>query len=223
MNVTNSSEDGSDSAPGGDDGPTPPDEGGGGASMREGGGQRGSFSSLPDDRTFRGGSAERDQVIVLPPPKDDEPTWRSPRNLPWWAWIPVLLLVGYGVYEAREQGWLELGESSPPPPALSAEERAAALERAEAERRFRQVADSLGSAVQGYDVRRSDFEQNRIECGSLAAGYRRVDRHFVQLSVLMKERGGRLDAEARNRYETLTERVDEVNRHFDGTACRADA
>lgn len=224
MNVTDSSEDGSDSAPGGD-GPTSPGEGrDGGASSREGGARRGGFSSLPDDRTFRGGNTERDQVIVLPRSQGG-PMWLSPRRLPWWAWIPVLLMVGYGVYEARQQGWLEFGGSSPgtSPPARSTEGQAADLARSEADHRFREVADSLASAVEGYDVRRSDYEQDRIDCGLLASGYRRVDRYFVQLSVLMKESAGRLAADATSRYEALSERVDAVNRHFDGTACRADA
>ncbi len=170
---------------------------------------------------------EQDQVIVLPPPKDDDPTWRRPwrrpGSLPWWAIAPIVLLAAIGLYEAGQQGWLDMGgQAAQARSETSATERAA-VERAEATRRFRQVADSLRGAVEGYDVRRSDFERNRIDCASLAAGYRRVDRHFVSLSVVLRERGDRLGSEARDRYEELTGQVDEVNRHFDGTGCRTGA
>lgn len=167
-----------------------------------------------------GGTGGQDQVIVLPPPKDDDPTWRKPRDFPWWAAIPVLLLAAYGLYEAGQEGWFDVGGQAAQARSESSQVRAEAAERAEATRRFRQLADSLQGAVEGYDVRRSDFEQNRIDCASLAAGYRRVDRHFVSLSLVVRERGDRLDADARERYEALTGAVDDVNRHFDGTGCR---
>lgn len=166
----------------------------------------------------------QDQVIVLPPPKDDDPTWRRPwrrpGSLPWWAILPVVLLAAFGLYEAGQQGWLDPRGQAAQARSQASETGAAAAERAEATRRFRQLADSLRSAVEGYDVRRSDFERNRIDCASLAAGYRRVDRHFVSLSVLLRERGDRLGSGARDRYEELAGRVDEVNLHFDGTGCR---
>lgn len=173
----------------------------------------------------------QDQVIVLPPPKDDDPTWRQPwrrpGSLPWWAVVPVVLLAAYGLYEAgQRQGWFDLGGQAESARSQTSETSAterAAVERAGATRRFRQVADSLRGAVEGYDVRRSDFERNRIDCTSLAEGYRRVDRHFVSLSVVLRERGDRLGSEARDRYEELTGQVDEVNRHFDGTGCRTGA
>lgn len=174
-----------------------------------------------------GTAGEPEQVIVLPPPKDDDPTWRrpwrGPGGIPWWApWlvVPVLLLAAFGLYEAGQQGWLDPGGQAAQARPEASETRRAAAERAEATRRFRQVADSLRSAVDDYAVRRSDFERNRIDCASLAAGYRRVDRRFVSLSVLLRERGDRLDAGAGDRYEELTGQVDEVNRHFDGTGCR---
>lgn len=165
------------------------------------------------------GAERQDQIIVLPPPKDDDPTWRRPVS-PWWAVVPVVLLAAYGLYEAGQRGWLDLGGLAEPARPPTSEAEAAAVERAEATRRFRQVADSLRSAVEGYDVRRSDFDRDRIDCASLAAGYRRVDRHFVSLSVLLREHGDRLGSEARDRYEEITGQVDEVNRHFDGTGCR---
>lgn len=186
----------------------------------DGGGETG----LPDRTTLGDVDGEgrgQDQVIVLPPPKDDDPTWRRPRNLPWWALLPVVLLAAYGLYEAGQRGWFDLGGQAAQARSEASEVRAAAAERAEASRRFRRTADSLQTALEGYEVRRSDFEQNRIDCASLASGYRRVDRHFVSLSVLVRERGDRLDGEARTRYEQLTSRVDGVNRHFDGTGCRA--
>lgn len=171
-------------------------------------------------------SGEQDQVIVLPPPKDDDPAWlrsrRRPGGLPWWAILSFVLLAAFGLYEAGLQGWLDPGGQAAQARSEVSTIEAAAAERADATRRFRQVADSLGSAVEGYEVRRSDFERNRIDCASLAAGYRRVDRHFVSLSVLLRERGGRLGSGARERYEELAGRVDEVNRHFDGTGCRTD-
>lgn len=181
-------------------------------------------TGLPDRTTLGDDDEEgrdQDQVVVLPPPKDDDPTWRRPRNLPWWALIPVVLLAAYALYEAGQHGWFDLGGQAAQARSEASEVRAAAAERAEASRRFRQRADSLRTALQGYQVRRSDFEQNRIDCASLASGYRQVDRHFVSLSVLLQERGERLGAEARSRYEELTGRVDAVNRHFDGTGCRS--
>lgn len=176
--------------------------------------------SAGDPDRFAGG---QDQVIVLPPPKDDDPTWRrpwrGPGGLPWWVIVPVVLLTAFGLYEAGQRGWLDPGGQAAQARSEASDMGRAAAERAAAARRFRQVADSLRGAVEGYDVRRSDFERNRIECASLAAGYRRVDRHFVSLAVLLRERGD-LGSEARDRYEGLTGQVDEVNRHFDGTGCR---
>lgn len=165
---------------------------------------------------FGGG---QDQVIVVPPPKDDDPTWRRPGGLPWWVIVPVVLLTAFGLYEAGQRGWLDPGGQAAQARSEASDTGRAAAERAAAARRFRQVADSLRGAVEGYDVRRSDFERDRIDCPSLAEGYRRVDRHFVSLSVLLRERGD-LGSEARDRYEGLTGQVDEVNRHFDGTECR---
>lgn len=168
---------------------------------------------------------EQDQVIVLPPPKDDDPTWRSPwrgpggRTPPWWALVPLLLLAAYGLYEAGQQGWFELGGQAEARPEVAGE-RTAAAERAAAERRFRETADSLEDALDGYGIRRSDFELNRIDCSFLAEGYRRVDRRFVSLSIVVRERADRLGGGARDRYEELSGRVDEVNRHFDGSGCR---
>lgn len=188
-----------------------------------------SVTDEPKEESDAGVRAEEDQVIVLPPPKDDDPTWRRPwrrpglRGVPWWTlWvaIPVLLLAAVGLYQAGQQGWLDPGGQAAQARSAASEMEAAAAERAEASRRFRQLADSLRGAVEGYDVRRSDFERNRIDCASLAAGYRQVDRHFVSLSVLLRERGDRLGSEARDRYEELTGQVDEVNLHFDGTGCR---
>lgn len=183
-------------------------------------------AGLPADRTLGDVDDEQqaqDQMIVLPPPKDDDPTWRRRRSrgLPWWVLIPVVLLGAYGLYEAGQRGWFDVGGQAAQARSETSQVRAAAAERAEATRRFRQTADSLRTALEGYEVRQSDFEQNRIDCASLASGHRRVDRHFVSLSVHLRERGDRLDAEARTRYEELTTRVDSVNRHFDGTECRA--
>lgn len=166
------------------------------------------------------GEDRRDDVIVLPPPKGDDPTWRAPRNLLTWLWIPVVLLAAFGLYEVAQRGWLDPNGESSAARSEATELQAAAAERSEAARRFRQVADSLESAVEGYDVRRSDFEQNRIGCAALASGYRQVDRHLVSLSVLLMERGDRLDADARSRYRELTGEVDELNRHFDASGCR---
>lgn len=173
------------------------------------------------DAPDAGGSGDSDQVIVLPPPKDDDPTWRRPRSFPRWTIVAaVVLLAAFGLYEAGQRGWFDFGGQPAQARSETAEVRAAADRRASAGRRFRQAADSLEDAVEGYAVRRSDFERNRIDCASLAAGYRQVDRHFVSLSVVVREEGSRLDAQARGRYRELTDRVDEVNRHFDGTACR---
>lgn len=187
------------------------------------GGHGESRSGLPDRATL--GDPEdregaRDQVVVLPPPKDDDPTWRRPRSLPWWVIVPVVLLAAFGLYEAGQRGWFGLGGQAAQARSEASQVRDASAERSAASRRFRQTADSLRTAIQGYQVRRSDFEQNRIDCSSLASGYRQVDRHFVSLSVLLRERGDGLDAGARERYEELTSQVDEVNRHFDGTGCR---
>lgn len=163
---------------------------------------------------------EEDQVVVLPPPKDDSPTWRRRRRTPWWTIFAVALLVVYGLYEAGRRGWLDPGGEAAPARSGEAAAAGVAAERAEAARRFRQVADSLQSAVEGYGLRRSDFDQNRIGCASLRVGYRRVDRHFVSLSLLARERRDRLGDDALDRYEGLMDDVDEVNRHFDGTNCR---
>lgn len=166
----------------------------------------------------------RDQVIVLPPPKDDDPTWRRSRRrsggLPWWAMIPIVLLAAFGLYQAGQRWWFDQGEQAARDRSEASGMEAASAERTEATRRFRRMADSLQSAVERYDVRRTDFERNRIECAALAEGYRRVDRQFVSLSVLVRERGDRLGAGTRDRYEELTGRVGQVNRHFDGTGCR---
>lgn len=172
-----------------------------------------------------GRNRERDQVVVLPPAREGDPSRRRSGGFRRWATAALALAAAFILYRAGEEGWLDPG-SRPDGPEAAASEATATEARADADgggeaaRRFREVADSLEGAVEGYGVRRSDFERDRIGCASLAAGYREVDRLFVALSVLVRERGDRLDAGARARYRSLTEEVDRVNRHFDGSGCR---
>lgn len=173
------------------------------------------------EESRRAGPDEGHQPIVLPPPKEGETYWRRRRRPPWWAVVAAVLLAVLGLYEAVERGWFDPGgrDAQARPEASGA--RAEAARPADGTSRFHALADSLDRAAEGYRVRRSDYEQNRIGCPTLATGYRRVDRHFVALSVVMREEGDRLDAGARRRYEELTNRVNDVYRHFDGAGCRS--
>jgi hypothetical protein len=72
--------------------------------------------------------------------------------------------------------------------------------------------------VEGYGERRADFELGRINCASLASGYRTVDESFLALSKgLAALLVGREQRQVQ--YETAAGLMDEVDRHFDGTGC----
>ncbi len=85
-------------------------------------------------------------------------------------------------------------------------------------RSFAQALSGFERAVEGYGERRADFELGRINCASMASGYRTVDESFLALSKgLAALLVGREQRQVQ--YETAAGLMDEVDRHFDGTGC----
>jgi hypothetical protein len=165
-----------------------------------------------------GGERERIVPVILPAEKEDSPEVGVP-GVDWTrgAVILLALLVPVLVYAAWDAGWLDAGSETSTATAGTVD----AAERS-ARSRFDRMAGSLSEAIQGYEERRADFQRDRIGCAALGTGYDRVDRRFVDLSLLYREERSVLSRDRADRYDRLVEDVNAVNRHYDESGCRTD-
>ncbi len=181
----------------------------------------------------------------LPPRGDDGPRKRSPplvipgdepgygREGPRWGRrLLVLALVVAGTYGAArligavggrpaDEPIPEAGRPVPAGGTLQAESGGApspATPNPSAGGNYRQMADSLATALDQYHQRQLDFHRGIIGCAELATGYGAVDDAFVHLSIAFRFADVRGDSR-RQEYRRLAARADTVNRQFDASGC----
>lgn len=92
--------------------------------------------------------------------------------------------------------------------------------RSDGEPVFVQRAEAVDAALARYRDRRRMYERGRLGCGSLESAHDSVDSSFLEVALTFRDLRESLDASSRARFDDLADRADEVDRHFDGSACR---
>jgi hypothetical protein len=95
--------------------------------------------------------------------------------------------------------------------------------RSDGEPVFVQRAEAVDSALARYRDRRRMYERGRLGCGPLENAHDSVDSSFLELALTFRDLRASLDSSSRARFDDLADRADEVDRHFDGSACRSPA
>jgi len=153
--------------------------------------------------------------VVLPGEPRDGDRRRKRRLVRRLVIATVAIAAGAGAWFVGS-GALNAPGSDRPDPPTSAERPAPPT--SVAGHPFPQALSGFERAVEGYGERRADFELGRIDCASLANGYRTVDDAFLALSEsLTALQVGREQRQAE--YERAAGLMDDVDGHFDGTGC----
>lgn len=164
------------------------------------------------------------RVVVFDEEEERSRTWWLPRGKP-------ILLVA-----AAAAAFLVIGSTSPghgtgdvdagrqaadPVPSSGAAAAAPSSSRSEEDSVFDQRAEALATALARYRDRRPMYERGRLGCGSLESAHDSVDRSFLEMALTVRDLRESLDSSSRARFDDLADRADEVDRHFDGSACRS--
>jgi hypothetical protein len=85
--------------------------------------------------------------------------------------------------------------------------------------RFLQASTDLEQTMLGYEERRQDFDLGRIGCELLAGGYATADNAFISMAGAYAGLGDAADETLTADYERLVEDMNQLNQHFDASAC----
>lgn len=150
------------------------------------------------------------------------------------SWLPggaaILLVVAGAAYvlfgpTSQGEGTADLdsgGEAAAPAPSSSlATDTRPSSGASEADSVFLRQAEAAAVALARYRDRRQLYERGRLGCGPLRSAHDSVDSSFLEVALTFKDLRESLDSSSRARFADLADRADEVDRHFDGSACRS--
>jgi len=160
-------------------------------------------------------SVTSSMTLVLPDNRPERLYPRLPIRRRTIVWLLAIVALTIGGYMGGVQLLRSGGEAAP--------DEAAPVERLprrppEVER-FLQASIEVDEAMLGYEERRQDFDLGRIGCELLAGGYAVADDAFISMAGAYAALGAAADEQLTADYERIVEDMNQLNQHFDASAC----
>ena len=162
-----------------------------------------------------GDSVASSMTLVLPDNRFERQYPRLPVRRRTIVWLLAIVAVAIGGYVGGLRLFRSTGDA--PPVAVVPVERPP--RRPPEVERFLQASTDLEEAMLGYEERRQDFDLGRIGCELLAGGYATADNAFISMAGAYAALGDSADETLTADYERLVEDMNQLNQHFDASAC----
>jgi hypothetical protein len=135
-------------------------------------------------------------------------------------WRPAALVaLGVVAGVAVGVGVAHLFRAASPPRGSDARGGGAAVAAAAPVAPLSQLADTLGLALDAFDVRAQLFERHQMQCADLARGLIVVEENWADYNVARGRASGPLDSSAAATDRSLYARVGETARRFQRSGC----
>lgn len=189
------------------------------------GGNRAPWPGRGDPDGLSGEDGTPSLVVVFDEEEDRSGTSWLPRGkaiLLVAAAATAFLVIG-STSPGRGTGDVDSGgeAADPSPPSDPAAAAPSSSSRSDGEPVFVERAEAVDAALARYRDRRRMYEQGRLGCAPLESAHDSVDSSFLEVALTFRDLRESLDSSSRARFDDLADRADEVDRHFDGSACRS--